>query len=450
MKYHVLVVDDDNLVNEFLVEALERIGYDCTPAHSGEDAVVRLSERGYDIVLSDLKMPGIDGLELLTHIKREAPDTVVVMMTAYGTIDTAVKAIKAGAYDFLLKPVSPETLEHILSRVTEMLSLRRENEIMRRDLTEKFHNIVGKSKTMRDMFDLIQSVADARSTVMITGGSGTGKELVARALHYSSNRAAKPFVKLNCAALPEHLVESELFGYEKGAFTDAKKTTRGRFELADGGTLLLDEISEMPQNLQSKLLRVIQEREFERVGSSQTIQVDVRLIATSNRNLKEYISKGQFREDLFYRLNVIPIHLPPLEDRKEDIPLLVEHFVRKYNAENERNVREVDSGAMRLLMSYHWPGNVRELENYIERAVVTGNNDVLTEDDFPTELALGRVGEELPALRVPMRLEEGNRYLILKTLEKFNGNKTRAAEALGISARTIRNKLAEYGELSNS
>ncbi|HPI33786.1 MAG TPA: sigma 54-interacting transcriptional regulator, partial [candidate division Zixibacteria bacterium] len=296
-----------------------------------------------------------------------------------------------------------------------------------------------------------QGIADARSTVLITGASGTGKELVARAIHYSSCRADKPFVKLNCAALPENLVESELFGYEKGAFTDAKKTTRGRFELADGGTLLLDEISEMPLNLQSKLLRVIQEREFERVGSSQTIQVDVRLVATSNRNLREYIAAGRFREDLYYRLNVIPIHLTPLEERKEDVPLLVEHFIAKYNRENSRTVKGVDAQAMRLLMHYHWPGNVRELENYIERAVVTGNKEILTEDEFPAELALGRAADSLAALRVPMKLEEGNKYLILKTLEKFNGNKTRAAEALGISARTIRNKLAEYGEeVSNS
>ncbi|HPM36161.1 MAG TPA: sigma-54 dependent transcriptional regulator [candidate division Zixibacteria bacterium] len=451
MNYAVLVVDDDRLVNEFLVETLRRAGYDCTAAHSGEEALARLNERDFDIVVTDLKMPGMDGLALLAQVKKASPQTIVIMMTAYGTIDTAVKAIKNGAYDFLLKPVSPETVEHIIRRVAEVIALRRENELMRKDLADKFHNIVGKSKVMKEVFDLIQGIADARSTVLITGASGTGKELVARAIHYSSCRADKPFVKLNCAALPENLVESELFGYEKGAFTDAKKTTRGRFELADGGTLLLDEISEMPLNLQSKLLRVIQEREFERVGSSQTIQVDVRLVATSNRNLREYIAAGRFREDLYYRLNVIPIHLTPLEERKEDVPLLVEHFIAKYNRENSRTVKGVDAQAMRLLMHYHWPGNVRELENYIERAVVTGNKEILTEDEFPAELALGRAADSLAALRVPMKLEEGNKYLILKTLEKFNGNKTRAAEALGISARTIRNKLAEYGEeVSNS
>lgn len=444
MKYSVLIVDDDTLVNEFLTETLTRAGYTCTSALSGEEALNRFKAASYDIVLTDLKMKEVDGLTLLQQVKTINPDTAVIMMTAYGTVETAVKAIKLGAYDFLLKPVSPEALEHILSRVTEVLELRTQNRILRQDLANKFQGIIGKSKMMKEIFDLIQSVANARSTVMITGASGTGKELVARAIHFASNRAERPFVKLNCAALPETLVEAELFGYEKGAFTDAKKTNRGRFELADGGTLLLDEISEMPLNLQSKLLRVIQEREFERVGSSQTISVDVRIIATSNRNLREYIAAGQFREDLFYRLNVIPIFLPPLADRREDIPHLVQHFVEKYNTENNKSVRFVEEAVMKMLMRYHWPGNVRELENLIERAVVTAKSDVLTDDDFPTELALGPMADDMPALKVPMKLEEGNKYLILKTLEKFNGNKTKAAEALGITARTIRNKLAEY------
>lgn len=444
MKYSVLIVDDDKLVNEFLTETLTRAGYSCVSAFSGEEAVNRFKAQSYDIVLTDLKMREMDGLTLLHQIKTISPDTTAIMMTAYGTVETAVKAIKLGAYDFLLKPVSPEALEHILSRVTEVLELRSQNKIMQADLAHKFQNIIGKSKIMKEIFDLIQSVANARSTVMITGASGTGKEMVARAIHFASNRAQNPFIKLNCAALPENLVEAELFGYEKGAFTDAKKTNRGRFELADGGTLLLDEISEMPLNLQSKLLRVIQEREFERVGSSQTISVDVRIIATSNRNLKEYISQGLFREDLFYRLNVIPIYLPPLADRKEDIPALTQHFIEKYNVENGRSISKIDESVMRMFLRYHWPGNVRELENMLERAVVTCKSDILTDDDFPTELALGPVADDLPPLKVPMKLEEGSKYLILKTLEKFNGNKTKAAEALGITTRTIRNKLAEY------
>ena len=444
MKYSVLVVDDDTLVSEVLVETITRVGYECLAAHSGEEAIAKFNDRSFDIVLSDLKMEEMDGLALLENIRKLSPETLVVMITAYGTVENAVKAIKMGAYDFLLKPIMPETVEHVLNRVSEILSLRLENEILRKDLTHRFQNLIGKSKVMAEVFDLIQSVADARSTIMITGASGTGKELVARAIHYTSNRKDGPFIKLNCSALPENLVEAELFGYEKGAFTDAKKTNRGRFELADGGTLLLDEISEMPLNLQSKLLRVIQEREFERIGSSATIKVDIRLIATSNQNLKEAINKGRFREDLFYRLNVIPIHLTSLEERREDIPLLVHHFIDKYNRENNKSIKGIDQGALGLLVKYHWPGNVRELENLIERAVVTTKHDCLNEDDFPADLALGRIADELPSLRVPMKLEEGNKYLILKTLEKFNGNKTRAAEVLGITTRTIRNKLAEY------
>ncbi|MEA2030415.1 MAG: sigma-54 dependent transcriptional regulator [candidate division Zixibacteria bacterium] len=448
MKYAILVVDDDPLVNELMEETIRRTGHDCKAVFSGEEALAAFNERTYDIVLTDLKMKVMDGIDVLKNIKKISPDSVVVIMTAYGTIETAVKAIKNDAYDFLIKPVLPQTVEHILSRITEVLDLRSENAIMRHDLEHKFQNIIGKSRAMRDIFDLVQSVACARSTVMITGDSGTGKELVARAIHYCSNRKDKPFVTLNCAALPENLVETELFGHEKGAFTDARRTHRGRFELADGGTLLLDEISEMPYNLQSKLLRVIQEREFERVGSTTPISVDVRLIATSNRDLKRSIAEGKFREDLFYRLNVIPIHVTPLEERKEDIKLLVEHFIHKFNAENGRNVTGIDKPAMNLLMSYHWPGNVRELENLVERAVVTGKSEILIEDDFPADLVLGRVADDLPQLKVPMKLEEGSRYLILKTLEKFNGNKTRAAEALGVSSRTIRNKLVEYDLVS--
>ena len=446
MKYSVLVVDDDHLMNEFIAETLERAGYDCRAVFSGEQAVTELQSKAADIVLTDFKMKGMDGIDLIKYIKTHYPTTVVIMLTAYGTVKTAVSAIKLGAYDFLMKPIVSETVEHTMKRVTEMLDLKQENALMRRDLAHKFQNIIGKSKAMREIFDLIQSVADARSTVLITGDSGTGKELVARALHYASNRREGPFIKLNCAALPEHLVEAELFGHEKGAFTDAKKTNRGRFELADGGTLLLDEVSEMPLNLQSKLLRVIQEKEFERVGSSTTISVDVRLVATSNRNLKEYISAGRFREDLFYRLNVIPIRMCPLAERAEDIPLLVDHFIAKFNSENDKQIKGVDATGLKLLMKYHWPGNVRELENLVERAVVTSKSETIAEDDFPTELALGPIAEGLPSLKVPMKLEEGSKYLILKTLEKFNGNKTRAAEALGITTRTIRNKLSEYRE----
>ncbi len=445
MKYRVLIVEDDALVNELLTETCQRAGYEVTTTMSGEDGVARFQDNPADIVLTDLKMGEMDGITVLEQVRKTAPETIVVMMTAYGTVETAVKAIKKGAYDFLLKPVLPETVEHILGRIAEILDLRHENEQLKRDLSARFQNMIGKSHIMREVFDLISSIADARSTIMLTGPSGTGKEMVARAIHMTSARRNGPFVKLNCAAIPETLVEAELFGYEKGAFTDAKKTNHGRFELADNGTLLLDEISEMPLNLQSKLLRVIQEREFERVGSSQTIKVDVRIIATSNRNLKEYISAGRFREDLFYRLNVIPIHLPSLAERSEDIPLLVDHFIEKYNRENHKQVKGVTPGTLRLFLKYPWPGNVRELENLIERAVVTSRADYLTEDDFPVELALGDIPGDGSLFKEPMTMAEAGRVLILKALERAGGNKTRAAKELDITARTIRNKLAEYG-----
>jgi DNA-binding NtrC family response regulator len=452
MKYSVLVVDDDKLVNELLTETLQRAGYTCTSVMSGEEALEKIKANPFEIVLTDLKMKQMDGLTLLEHIKRLTPKAVVVMMTAYGSVETAVKAVKKGAYDFLLKPVLPETLEHILQRITEIIDLKTENEILKKEMAHRFQNIIGKSPQMKQVFELVQKVADASSTVLITGPSGTGKELVARALHYASNRREQPFIRLNCAALPEQLVEAELFGYEKGAFTDAKKTNRGRFELAHTGTLLLDEISEMPINLQSKLLRVIQERQFERVGSARTIEVDVRIVATSNRNLKSAIEEGKFREDLFYRLAVVPIHLPALKERLEDVPLLANHFVQKHNEQNGKSVKGITEGALRILMKYGWPGNVRELENYIERAVVTAQGDFLGEDDFPPYLAYGELNDSLNGLAGPITLEEGKRYLILKALESNQGNKTKAAEQLGITTRTIRNILKDYsngGELGD-
>jgi DNA-binding NtrC family response regulator len=444
MKLNILVVDDDNLVNDFLTEALNRAGYAVESVLSGEEALIKLEEKSYDVMISDIKMKGMDGITLLKKAKEMRSDMVVVMITAFGTVENAVRAMKLGAYDYLLKPVSPDSIELLMERVAELVTLRRENTRLRSDLASRYQNIIGKSSKMKEVFELIQTTADARSTVLITGESGTGKELVARAIHYVSNRKEKPFIKLNCAALPENLVEAELFGYEKGAFTGAMRQHKGRFEMAHTGTLLLDEISEMPHGLQAKLLRVLQEKEFERIGSGISIEVDVRIIATSNRNLKEAIQLKQFREDLFYRLNVIPVHLVPLRDRLEDIPLLANHFIEKYDRENNKDVKGIDEGAFHLFMRYHWPGNVRELENYIERAVVTTSKSILSADDFPKELALGKLADDALKFGEELTLADGEKYLILKALERFSGNKTRAAEALDITPRTIRNKLAEY------
>ncbi len=444
MKINILVVDDDKLANDFFRETLTRAGYKVDTAFSGEEAIEKIDNMPYDIMVTDIRMKAMDGIELLEKAISVQSDLISIMVTAYGTVENAVKAMKLGAHDFLLKPVTPEALEIVVGRAAELIRLRRENERLRLEIADEYLNIVGKSPKMKHLFELISSTANARSTVMITGESGTGKELVARAIHTASDRRDKPFVRLNCAALPENLVESELFGYEKGAFTGANRQHKGRFEMAHTGTLLLDEISELPFGLQAKLLRVLQEKEFERVGSTVPIEVDVRIIATSNQNLKEAIIRKKFREDLFFRLNVIPIHIVPLRDRLEDIPLLVNHFIEKFNNENNKTVARVEENVLSLFMKYHWPGNVRELANYIERAVVTANSNELKLSDFPSELALGRLADDIGPFKEGLTLAELEKIHILKTLERFDGNKTRAAEALDITPRTIRNKLSEY------
>lgn len=440
----ILVADDDKNLRKILKIELSEEGLNVEEAESGTKAIDLLDKNDYDVLLLDLNMPGLGGMDVLEKVKAGEVPIEIIVLTGHSTVPTAVQAMKLGAYDFLLKPISPDAIELVVERVAEVIRLRQEVKQFRSDVANSYQNIVGKSSKMKQIYDLIETTADARSTVLITGESGTGKELFARAVHYASCRKDKPFIKLNCAALPENLVEAEMFGYEKGAFTGAVRQHKGRFELAHTGTLLLDEISEMPLGLQAKLLRVLQEKEFERVGSGATISVDVRIIATSNRNLKEAISEKKFREDLYFRLNVIPLHILPLRERLEDIPLLTSHFIQKSNAENKKNVQAVDENVIRLFMKYHWPGNVRELENYVERAVVTTSGTKLTQDDFPKDLVLGKLADEVKALRADMTLAEGEKYLILKTLQRFEGNKTRAAEALNITPRTIRNKLAEY------
>ncbi len=445
MKLDILIIDDDKLVNEFVRDTLVRHKHEVVTVFSGEEAKEILEQKSFDVVVTDIKMKRISGMDILRQIKSGPVDTVVIMMTAFGEVDNAVEAMKLGAFDYLQKPFSPDEMELAVNRAGDFIKLQLENKRLRAEVGDKYKKMIAKSSKMTKIVDLCQSVAPTRSTVLITGESGTGKELIAREIHTRSNRVDMPFVKLNCAALPGGLMESELFGHEKGAFTGAVKRTLGRFELSDGGTLLLDEISEIPYNLQGKLLRVLQEREFERVGSGSSIQVDVRIIATTNRNLKKHIAEGKFREDLFFRLNVIPVEVPPLRERLDDIPLLVNHFISKYCAETGKEITGVDDSALRLFMKYHWPGNIRELENCIERAVVISQNKILSTKDFPSSLVLGKIEDHGAGFRVGMSVHEAEKLLILKTLEEQEGNRTRASEILGINPRTLRNKLTEYG-----
>ena len=446
----VLVIDDETLMREYVQEALLRAGYEADAAASGEEGLERLAERNYDVVVTDLKMTPVDGLDVLRRLNRDWPGTCCIIMTAYGTIETAVEALKLGADDYIMKPFAPDELEMALERALERRRLTRENVYLRAELDQyyDFASMVGESPAMKQVYEQINKVADSRATVLIRGPSGTGKELVARAIHHSSPRKSRPFIKVNCAALSAGLLESELFGHERGAFTGAHERKVGRFELANHGTLLLDEISEISPELQPKLLRVLQEREFDRVGGTKAIQVDTRIICTSNRNLEHAVETNLLRQDLFFRLNVIPIHLPALRERREDIPALMDYFLRRYTQENGRTIEGFSQGARELFMGYDWPGNVRELQNAIERAVVLTSERVLEPRHFNLDMAAGLStpsdGKRV-ALPVGTTVAEAEKQLILLTLANCGDNRTRAAQMLGISVRTLRNKLKEYG-----
>ncbi len=449
-RFRILIVDDEKVQLEILEGFLVKQGYEATAAEDGQRALEKFKNGSFDLVLTDYRMPGMDGIQLLREVRRLQPEAVVVIMTAYGTVGTAVAAMKEGAYDYLTKPIDLDELLLLIQRVEREVGLDQENRELKEQLREKFKVdfIVSASRQMEEALNLVGRVSRSSATILILGESGTGKELIARAIHYSSPRADKPFVKVNCAALPENLLESELFGHEKGAFTGAVARRVGRFELADQGSIFLDEIGDLSPSLQMKLLRVLQEKEFERVGSNQTIRSDVRVIAATNRNLEEAIQKGTFREDLYYRLNVVTISLPPLRERKEDIPLLVEHFLKKYNRENKKNVASLSKEARDLLMRYDYPGNVREVENIVERAVVLCRGDTLTTQDLPLNLREGKAEAALERDRgtqsLPDTLEEIERQLILKALERSGGVQTKAAEELGISERVLRYKMKKY------
>jgi DNA-binding NtrC family response regulator len=447
-KGRILIVDDEVNARTALAELLRDEGYTVDTAADGFKALPKLEELGPDLVLTDLKMPGIDGIELLHKVRERDPETVVVVMTAHGAVDSAVKAMRAGAADYIHKPVNVDELGLVIARELERKRLRAEAGALRERLSARHRvsNIIGSSPPMQGVFDTVLQVSPSRASVLITGESGTGKELIAAAIHEHSPRAKKPFIKLHCAALAETLLESELFGHERGAFTGAVGRREGRFEQADGGTLFLDEIGEISSATQVKLLRFLQEHEFERVGGNQTVKVDVRIVAATNRNLLERVKQGLFREDLYYRLNVVSIEMPPLRARPSDIPLLGSFFLDKYARENGKTVTGFSDAALERLVGYAWPGNVRELENAIERAVVVCRGDQIRPEDLaPSIVPSAQPADGSPAIP-GSTMADLERYAILKTLEHTGGSTSRAAEILGISARKIQYKLREYQE----
>jgi two-component system NtrC family response regulator len=425
---------------------LRRQGFEVVEAASGRAAVARVREEPFDLVLTDQRMPDLSGLDVLEAVRAASPDTAVVIMTAYGTIVTAVSAVKAGAADYLAKPLNLDELLHRIHQIQDRRRLLTENRELRAALAERHRveGIIGESGAMQEVLSVVRRVAPSDATVLIRGESGTGKELIARAIHYASPRAARALVKVNCAALAESLLEAELFGHEKGAFTGAVAARKGRFELADGGSLFLDEIGDLPPHLQVKLLRVLQEREFERVGSSRPIKVDVRLLAATHRNLEALVREGRFRDDLYYRINVVTIQLPPLRERREDLLLLVDHFLRVFADKNGKGIRGLTREARAALLRYDYPGNVRELENLIERAVVLTRDDVIGLTDLPLTLD-AQAAEAESGTGLVAAVEGLERRMIREALAKAEGIQTRAAELLGIGERVLRYKLKKYG-----
>lgn len=450
-KGKVLIVDDDNAHRTMLGTLLMGWGYGTQEADDGDVAVQLVHENPFDLVLMDIRMIKLSGLEALSKIKAYNPAIPVIIMTAYSSVETAVEALKKGAYDYLTKPLDFDELRLAMERAMDHRHLREENRILRETLGAHFkgENIVGSSPAMVRLLETVAQVAPSEATVLITGESGTGKELIAGAIHFNSGRKHGPFIKVNCAALTESLLESELFGHEKGAFTGAYRRKEGRFKMADGGTLFLDEVSEMPLPMQVKLLRVLQEREFTRVGGEETIKVDVRLVAATNKDLAREIENGRFREDLYYRLNVVTVEVPPLRHRAEDIPLLAQHFLDHFSQKNRRKIKGFTPQAMDKMLRYPWPGNVRELMNAVERAVVLSRSEYIDVSDLPFSIQDYR-GKDVPSPgrlinSVSIRLEELEREAVLKTLQATKGNKSEAARRLGITRKTLHKKLKKYG-----
>jgi two-component system, NtrC family, response regulator PilR len=449
----VLIVDDEKSMRDLLSITLEKAGYEVAAADGGETAIEAIRKESFDAIITDLRMPKVDGLQVLRAARDLSPDTAVIVVTAVASTETAVEAMKLGAYDYVTKPFKLDEVDLIIKNGLERKRLRDENSYLRKQLEtqHRFENIIGKSARIVAVFDTIRKIADSPATAMITGESGTGKELVARAIHYNSHRRDKPFVSVNCGAIPEGLMESELFGHVKGSFTGAVANKVGLFAAAEGGTLFLDEITEIPPLLQVKLVRAIQLREIRRVGDTKDIKTDVRLIAASNRDLETAVREGVMREDLFYRLNVIPIHLPPLRERREDIPFLVAHFIQKFTKDLGKDVRGVSPEAMAILERHQWPGNIRELENAIERAIVLGTGEMVGVDALPDTVRRERPAREPEAVDLPedgldleATLDDLERRYLLRALDRTRGVQTKAAELLRMTFRQFRYKLQKH------
>jgi two-component system response regulator AtoC len=446
----ILLIDDEENFRHMLSVILKKRGYDIDTASNGTEGLKKADTGSYDTVLCDIRMPKMDGLEFLKEAQKAGCESTIIMMSAYGTLDTAIEAMKLGAYDYISKPFKPDEIILTLKKAEERERLRRENLFLKKEVQKEysFENIISKNQRMKQIFETIEQVAKYKSTILISGSSGTGKELVAKAIHFNSDRANNPFIPVNCGAIPENLLESELFGHTKGSFTNAVRTKKGLFEEADGGTVFLDEIGELPLQLQVKLLRVLQDGEIRRIGDSRAIQIDVRVIAATIKNLDKEVREGKFRDDLFYRLNVLPIKLPPLSDRKEDIPLLVDHFIHKYSRELNRPIEGIVPEALNCLLSYNWNGNVRELENVIERAIVLTESNEIQVENLPFEIQNPKEESRLSLLDDELSIKKASRYLemdlIRKALQKTNGNHTHAAKLLEISHRALLYKIKEY------
>jgi two-component system response regulator AtoC len=447
----ILLIDDEENFRHMLSVILKKRGYDVETANNGIDGLKKVDTGSYDTVLCDIRMPEMDGLEFLKEAQKAGCESTIIMMSAYGTLDTAIEAMKLGAYDYISKPFKPDEIVLTLKKAEERERLRRENLFLKKEVQKEysFENMISKNERMRQIFDTIQKVAKYKSTILIAGESGTGKELVAKAIHFNSDRSNQPFIPVNCGAIPENLLESELFGHTKGSFTNAVRTKKGLFEEADGGTMFLDEIGELPLQLQVKLLRVLQDGEIRRIGDSKPIIIDVRIIAATIKDLDKEVRENKFRDDLFYRLNVLPIKIPPLRDRKEDVPLLVDHFIHKYSRELNNPIEGIVPEALNCLLNYSWKGNVRELENVIERAIVLTDSNQIQVENLPLEIQSPKEESRVSLLNDELSIKKASRYLekdlIKKALHKTNGNHTHAAKLLEISHRALLYKIKEYG-----